>query len=82
MESTIILTLAGVLIAWVATFFAIRRWGPGLARHSLLCPEKEVPARVTFERKEGSFGSLKVIDVTECSLFPEAPVTCHRHCMS
>ena len=78
---TILLAVLGVLLAWVAVAFAIRHWGPGLAQRSLLCPEKKVPARVTLDRREGSFGSLKVIDIKECSLFSGAPVTCEKHCM-
>ncbi|MBI4464721.1 MAG: hypothetical protein HY647_08470 [Acidobacteria bacterium] len=81
MTNTIILAVVGVLSAWVLIAFAIRYWGPGLVRKHLLCPEKKVLARVTFLRNEGSFGSLKVADVKQCSLFSEGPVTCEKHCM-
>lgn len=76
-----VFAILAVLIAWTMVFLAIRRWGPGQIRRSLLCPEKEIPAGVTFLRQEGSFGSLRVADVTKCSLFPGTPVTCDKHCM-
>ncbi|MBI4444216.1 MAG: hypothetical protein HY649_12700 [Acidobacteria bacterium] len=81
MEPLIIVALSVVSAAWIGVFFGIRRWGPGTLRRSVLCPEKQLPARVTFLRREGSFGSLKVVDVTECSLFSGAPITCHKNCM-
>ena len=81
MTTTILLAVVGVFIAWFLIAFAIRYWGPGLVRKYLLCPEKKVPARVLFLRNEGSFGSLKVADVKQCSLLPEGPVTCGKHCM-
>ena len=81
MQPAILLAVAAVLIAWVALYLVIRRWGPGSVRRLLLCPEKKIPARVTFERREGSFGSLKVRDVKECSLFPKATVSCEKQCM-
>ena len=81
MDTAIVFALIGVVIAWSIVFGIIRRWGPGIARRTLRCPEKEAPARVTFQRLEGSFGSLKAADVQECSLFPDAPVTCDKHCL-
>ena len=81
MEPLIIIVLSVVLAVWIGVFFGIRRWGPGTLRRSVLCPEKQVPARVTLLRREGSFGSLKVVDVTSCSLFSGAPVTCQKNCI-
>lgn len=81
MTSTIIVAVIGVLFAWGLIAVAIRYWGPGQAWKYLVCPEKKIPARVTLLRNEGSFGSLKVVDIKECSLFPEGPVTCEKHCM-
>ncbi|MBI4458797.1 MAG: hypothetical protein HY648_01900 [Acidobacteria bacterium] len=81
MMTTMILAVVGVLIAWGLVAFAIRYWGPGAMRKYLLCPEKKMPARVVFARQEGSFGSLKMVDVKQCSLFPEGPVTCQKHCL-
>ncbi|OFW14427.1 MAG: hypothetical protein A3H27_00415 [Acidobacteria bacterium RIFCSPLOWO2_02_FULL_59_13] len=81
MEPLIFVILSVVLAVWIGVFFGIRRWGPGTLRRSVLCPEKQIPARVTFLRREGSFGSLKVVDVTACSLFSGAPVTCQKNCM-
>ncbi len=81
MGTTIVFALVGVAIAWSIASLIIRRWGPGIVCRTLLCPEKQAPARVTFQRREGSFGSLKAADVQACSLFPDAPVTCHKHCL-
>ncbi len=65
MDTTIIFALIGVVIAWGIASLSIRRWGPGIVRRTLLCPEKQAPARVTFRHREGSFGSLKKADVQE-----------------
>ncbi len=81
MDTTIVFALIGVVIAWSITFGIIRRWGPGIVRRTLRCPEKQAPASVAFQRREGSFGSLRATDVQECSLFPDAPVTCDKHCL-
>ena len=81
MENIVGLAIMGVLIAWVLAVAAIWHWGPGLWRRAILCPEKKAPASVSFVRKEGAFGSLQVADVKECSLFPDAPVTCEKHCL-
>ena len=82
MYPTIVLAVMAVLFIWLAAAVAIWYWGPRFWKRLLLCPEKNLPARVTFERKEGSFGSLQATDVKECSLFPEQPVTCDKHCVS
>ena len=81
MENTIVFALTAVVVAWVVLFLVIRHWGPRAVRRLLFCPEKKAPAHVTFERREGSFGSLKARDVKECSLFPDAPVTCDKQCL-
>ncbi len=81
MDLMIFLAAMGVLLAWGVVLLGIRYWGPGLIRRSLLCPDKKVPARVTFQRNEGSFGSLKVVGVEACSLFSNVPVTCDKHCV-
>ena len=81
MDTTIVFALDGVVIAWSIAFGIIRRWGPGIVRRTLFCPEKQVSARVTFRRREGSFGSLKAADVQECSLFPNPLVTCNKQCL-
>ncbi len=81
MDTTIVFALIVVAITWSIAFGIVRRWGPRIFRRTLLCPEKQAPARVRFQRREGSFGSLKAADVQECSLFPNAPVTCDKHCL-
>ena len=79
--STLVALLGAVLCGWIVVAFAIRRWGPGTVRHSILCPEKKVRVRASFLVQESSFGSLKTVDVTECSQFPAAPVTCDKNCL-
>ena len=74
------LALLGVAAILGATLLYIREWGPGLVVRRIRCPVKEVEAKVTFLQKEGDFGSMKVEDVVECSLFDNAPVTCEKKC--
>ena len=82
MYPTIILAVIAVLLMGLVASFAIWYWGPRVWKQFLLCPEKGMPARVTFQRKEGWFGSLEAKDVKECSLFPGQTVTCDKHCAS
>lgn len=82
MNAAILFAVLGVLMAWAAIALAIRHWGPGLWSRTLLCPEKKATACVTFERREGSFGSLKAMDVQHCSLLPGGLVTCEKRCLS
>ena len=81
MVSTIFFALSGVLIAWLVVHLIIHPWGPGLVRHFLLCPERKLRARVTFNCKEESYGSVKAVEVKACSLFPNTPPTCGKRCM-
>ncbi|MBI4459044.1 MAG: hypothetical protein HY648_03165 [Acidobacteria bacterium] len=81
MNPTILGAILGVLLAWALVALAIRHWGPGFWSRTLLCPEKKAPARVTFERREGSFGSLKGVEVQKCSLFPDGLVACEKRCL-
>ena len=82
MYPTIVLAVLAVLLIGLLASFAIWYWGPRLWNRFLLCPEKNIPARVILQRKEGSFGSLEMTDVKECSLFAGGPVTCDKHCVS
>ena len=82
MSTTLVtwIALLGVATILGAALLYIRQWGPGIITRRVRCPEKHVDAKVTFVQAEGDFGSLLVTDVTDCSLFPGAPVTCTKAC--
>lgn len=82
MNSIIVLEISGVVVCWVVLAHAIWKWGPGLRRRSIRCPEKKVRAKVLADQREAEFGCLHVVQVGECSLFPNAPVSCGRGCMA
>ena len=82
MDTALWLAVAGVVSAWVVTFFSIRRWGPGHVRRQVNCPCKGLRANVVVEQREGEFGSLRVADVVACSLLPEAPLSCGKECLA
>ncbi len=63
MVSTILFVLPAVLIAWIVVQLIIHPWGPGLVEHFLLCPERKLRARVTFNCKEESYGSVKAVEI-------------------
>jgi hypothetical protein len=81
MNSIIALEMLGVLICWAVLARAIWKWGPGLRKRSVRCPEKRVGARVLADQREADFASLRVMDVKECSLLGNAPVACSKGCM-
>ena len=82
MNSIIALEISGVVVCWVVLAHAIWKWGPGLRRRSVRCPEKRVRAKVLADQREADFGCLHVVQVRECSLFASAPVSCERGCMA
>ncbi|MDA2913162.1 hypothetical protein MYX77_04245 [Acidobacteriia bacterium AH_259_A11_L15] len=82
METVQIVAILGVLAAWAVLFYTILRWGPGLAGRSVRCPQKDVRAKLVVEQREDEFGSLRVVDVRKCSLFPDSPITCNKECLS
>lgn len=81
MESIVAIQVVGVLLAWLVAAYAIWKWGPGLRKRSVRCPEKKVRAKVLVDQREAEFGSLRVTDVTACSLFADAPLTCGKECL-
>ena len=82
MNSIIALEISGVVACWVILAHAIWKWGPGLGRRSVRCPEKRLGAKVLADQREAEFGCLHVVDVIECSLFEEATVSCGKGCMA
>jgi len=82
MNSIIALEISGVVVCWVVLAHAIWKWGPGLRRRSVRCPEKRVGVKVLADKREAEFGCLQVVEVNECSLFANAPVTCGKGCLA
>ena len=82
MNSIIALEISGVIICWMLLAYAIWKWGPGLRRRSVRCPEKRIRARVLAEQREAEFGCLQVADVKECSLIQNVPLACAKGCLA
>ncbi len=70
-----------VVIAWVATALAIRRWGPGQVRRRVLCPEKSLFTHVLAVRSEAGYGAIRTTDIARCDLLAAGPVTCAKRCL-
>jgi len=81
MAIALYIVLAGVLIAWLAFFYFVKRWPLKVVEHSVFCPVQKTPATVSFVRSEVSFGAYMPTDVSSCSLFPRGQVSCDRECM-
>jgi len=82
MNDITIFEIFGVLICWLVLARAIWKWGPGLRRRSVRCPEKRVGAKVLADQREAEFGCLQIVDVKECSLLQHGPVTCGKGCVA
>jgi len=82
MNAIIALEIFGVVICWLLLAHAIWKWGPGLRKRSVRCPEKTVGAKVLADHREAEFGCLRVADVTECSLLGNAPPACGKGCLA
>jgi hypothetical protein len=82
MDNLILLEMATVLVAWSVTGYAIWKWGPGLRKRRVRCPEKKVKATVLAEQREAEFGCLTVADVHACSLLAGSPATCGKTCLA
>ncbi len=72
--------IVGVLVCWAVTTYSIWKWGPGLRRRSVRCPEQKRRARVLADQREAEFGSLHVVDVKACSLLTPARPDCSKQC--
>ena len=81
-DLSLLIMVGGVLLLWLVVGLAVRRWGPGVSKHLVRCPETKSLARVSFVYKEAGFGSVQATDVTRCSLFGSGPVACDKHCLS
>jgi len=82
MDSILILEIVAVVVCWIIAAYAIWKWGPGLRKRSVKCPEKKVRAQVMADQREVEFGCLSVADVAACSLFHNEPLSCGKECLT
>jgi hypothetical protein len=74
--------VVGVFVCWAIAAYAIWKWGPGLRKRTVRCPEKKLWAKVVADQREAEFGSLKVVDVRTCSLDAGTTLNCSKRCMA
>ena len=82
MNTEFILALCAALGIWMVVGRSIWHWGPGMRKHTVQCPQNELPLRVVVDQREGDFGSLVMANVTQCSLFGSRPPNCGKECLS
>jgi hypothetical protein len=82
MTTMILVAVVGVGVCWVVTAEAIWKWGPGLRKRLVRCPEKKGWALVETDQREAEFASLQVVDVKTCSLMASPPLNCSKHCIA
>jgi hypothetical protein len=51
-------------------------------KRAVRCPQKSVGAKLEVLYREPEFGCVQAADVTACSLFGAAPVTCDKECLA
>jgi len=72
--------LVGVAVFWAIAGYLIWKWGPGLRKRSVRCPERKLRATVLADQREAEFSCLRVVDVKECSLLTPAHPDCAKQC--
>ena len=82
MTETIVAEILGVFLAWVVTGYAIWKWGPGVRKRMVSCPELKVHTQVLADQREAEYGCLRVIDLKACSLIPSAVPSCDKKCIA
>ena len=82
MDSIIGIEIIAVLTAWAVAGFTIWKWGPGLRKRSVTCPNTKRTARVLADQREAEFGCLRVVDVRTCSLIPSQVLSCGKDCIA
>jgi len=70
--------MVGVVAGWIVAGYAIWKYGPGLRKRFVRCPERKVRATVVADQREAQFGCLRVVDVKACSL--SAQMDCSKQC--
>ena len=81
MANDYVLVVAFMLTCWAIAGYLIWKWGPGIRKRSLQCPEKHLTAEILAEQIEGDFNCLRVVDVKGCSLMAGEILTCDRACL-
>lgn len=79
--------LTFVAATWVALTLltaaaVIREFGPGKVHRRVHCPDLHRRAKLEVLYREPVWGTLQATDVTRCSLFGPARVTCAKKCLS
>lgn len=82
LDLAVLSTLTAVVLLWLIVGYVMHRWGPGVSKRLVRCPETKSLARVSVIYREGGFGSVQASDIVRCSLFGGGPVTCEKHCLS
>ena len=80
MTNLIKLAIMGVLVSWIIAGYAIWKWGPGLRKRWVRCPENRGRATVLADQREAEFGSLHVVDITACTLVNTTELNCSKQC--
>ena len=70
------------ILFWGTVALLIRHYGPGRVKHAVRCPEKNTRAKLEVLYSEPEFGCVKASDVTACSLFGTARLTCDKACLA
>ena len=78
MTAIIKVAIVGVAVCWTITAYFIWKWGPGLRKRFVRCPERKVRASVLADQREAEFGTLRVVEVKECSLLTPAHPDCSK----
>lgn len=82
MDTLIVLSVAGVLTCWAIAAYSIWRWGPGIRRRSVHCPNLKVRAKVEADQRQAEFACLCVIEIRGCSLIPSRMPSCGKECIA
>jgi hypothetical protein len=71
-----------VAISLIVAVIAIREVGPGKVTRRVRCPDLEKRARLEVLYTEPVWGTLQATDITRCSLFGPARVSCDKKCLN
>jgi hypothetical protein len=80
MTAIIKAAILAVVVCWAVAAYAIWKWGPGLRKRTVKCPESKRRATVLADQREAEFGSLRVADIKACSLLTPARPDCSKQC--
>ena len=72
--------IGAVAVSWSVAAYSIWKWGPGLRKRFVRCPERKVYATVLADQREAEFGNLRVVDIKECSLLKPPLPDCSKQC--